>query len=122
MTDRRAMRKRNGEAADWVLRQDEGSLSADEALRFDAWLAADPLNPPAWEAARRLMGEAGRAMAADPKLRDYDYRPRRAGPIIGALAALGLSGGLFLWFDGPMRLRADQIAAAASTMSGPRPT
>ncbi|NPD17420.1 FecR family protein [Xinfangfangia sp. D13-10-4-6] len=110
MTDRRAMRKRNAEAADWVLRQDEGRLSPAEESRLEAWLDADPLNRPAFEAARRLMGEAGRAIAAEPKLRDYDYRPPGAGRVIGGLAALALTGGLFFWFDGPMRLRADQIA------------
>lgn len=110
MTDRRALRKCNEEAADWVLRQDEGSLAPEQAALFEAWLAADPQNRRAWEAARRLMGEAGRAISAEPKLRDHDYRPRKTGPIIGALAALALGGGLFLWFDGPMRLRADRIA------------
>lgn len=111
MPKSRALRKCHEEAADWVLREQEGRLDVTGLSDRDAWLAAAPENRRAFEAAKRLMGDAGRAISSAPDLRDFDYRPRRAGPLIGALAALAIGGSLFLWFDGPMRLRADRIAA-----------
>lgn len=108
----RAARKRNHQAADWVLRQHEGRMSGSDDAAFRAWLAADPQNGRAHDAARRLMGEAGRAISADPDLRGFKYQPRRTGPVIGALAALAVGLGYFLWSDGVMRLRADIVASA----------
>lgn len=104
-------RRRNLEAADWIFRNGEaGRSSADEA-EFQQWLDRDPENIRAYEAARRLMGEARMAIESDPALRDLRIKPRSAAkPILGSLLALFAAGTLFLLFDGPMHLQADRIS------------
>lgn len=112
--DMRAQRRRHLEAADWMLRNSEAGGTAAEAEAFQQWLARDPENRRAYEAARRLMGEAGVAIGSDPALRDLPLRPAGAAkPILGSLLALVAAASMFLLFDGPMRLRADVIAGTA---------
>ncbi|PWE52465.1 iron dicitrate transport regulator FecR [Metarhizobium album] len=114
MTGRQSTRtekKRHEEAAGWVLRNREPSQTEGEKAAFDAWLARDPENARIYQAAERLMGEARAAIESDPALRDLKVKPRQVSrPIIRSVVALFLVGGLFVLFDGPMRLRADVIA------------
>lgn len=107
----RAQRRRHLEAADWILRNRESGRSAAEKAAFQEWLARDPENARAYDAAERLMGEARMAIESDPALRNLRIKPRStAKPVVGSLLALFVAGSLFILFDGPMRLRADLIA------------
>lgn len=108
----RSQRKRHETAADWVLRQD-GKLSAAEAIELETWLQSSTENRLAWQAARRLMGDAQQAISSDPALHDIGIAPRRgAGPVVATVAAMVLAGALFTWLDLPMYLRADHISGA----------
>lgn len=113
----RAQRKRNREAADWIMRNHEGGLSVAEKAGFQDWLDRDPQNRHVYEMAERVMGsEAHMAIESDPALRDFDYKPpNRAKPIVGSLLAIFVAGSLFFLFDGPMRLQADVIAGTGET-------
>ena len=73
----RAQRKRHLEAADWIFRNAEAGRSAADKAAFQKWLARDPENARAYEAASRLMGEARIAIEADPELRDTLNRTPR---------------------------------------------
>ena len=108
----REKRRRYGEAADWSLRNREGSLTADEQRNFDDWLSRDPENSVAYEAAQRLMGEARTVILSDPALRDFEVKPSRhvTKSVIPILLVAGLVGSVFVAKDGIMRLRADAIA------------
>lgn len=109
----RAQRKRHLEAADWIFRNAEAGRSAADEAAFQKWLARDPENARAYEAASRLMGEARIAIEADPELRDLRVR-RSSGskPVLGSLLLLVIAGSAFIGFDGPMRLQADVIAGS----------
>jgi len=110
----RAQKRRHLEAADWILRNREADRTADDETAFQQWLDHDPENARAYEAAKRLMGEARRAIESDPALRDLQIRPSGVTkPILGSLLALIVAGSMFLLFDGPMRLQADVIAGTA---------
>lgn len=107
----RAEKKRHEEAAGWILRNREAGQTAAQKAAFEAWLARDPENGRIYQAAERLMGEARAAIESDPALRDFKVKPRQiAKPIVRSVVALLLAAGLFVLFDGPMRLRADVIA------------
>lgn len=108
----RDKRRRYKEAAGWSLRNREGSLTADEQRNFDDWLSRDPENRAAYEAAQRLMGEARTAILSDPALRDFEVRPSRnvTKPVTAIALVAGLAGGIFVWQDGIMRLRADVMS------------
>lgn len=106
-----AQRRRNREAADWLLRAGETGRAAADEPEFRQWLERDPENRRAYQAATRLMGEARMAIESDPGLRDLRVPPRGAAkPVLGSLLALVVCGTLFLLFDGPMCLQADRIA------------
>ncbi len=54
-------------AADWVTREDRGTLRPDEAAARDAWLAQDPRHVAAYDSATDAM-RAVEAHAADPRI------------------------------------------------------
>lgn len=106
-----ARRKRNREAADWILRNGDPRQPAEEKTRFKAWLDADPENCQTYSAAERLMGDARRAIQSDPALSSIRIVPRStAKPVVTSLFLLAVTGAAFFLLDGPMRLQADVIA------------
>ncbi|MGL4286100.1 MAG: FecR family protein [Phreatobacter sp.] len=107
----RARQRRHRQAADWFLRNQEPGQAADTAA-FQAWRDGDPANKAAYEAAKRMMGEARGAILTDPGLRDFEIKTGAAGvrSVILSVLAIGLAGSLFLLADGPMRLRADAMS------------
>lgn len=106
---KRTAARRREQAVDWLMRRQEGALTASEAQAFRAWLA-DSRNRAVYEEAHRLMGDARSAILGDPALAAYEPRPSR--PAARNLAVLLIAGGagLFLALDGAMWLRADAIA------------
>jgi transmembrane sensor len=108
---KRREKRRREEAVDWLLRNKE-LPEGTERPEFNEWLGADPLNRRAYEKAEALMGDARAAILSDPALAEYTRRrPGHAAKVAGAAVLLtGLVGSFFL-LDGPMRLRADMIAA-----------
>ncbi|MFI4965450.1 MAG: FecR family protein [Caulobacterales bacterium] len=81
-----------GAAADWVARLQAPGLDLAQALEFDAWLAAHPANPPAYDVALAVMLELQaaapdvvRALSASPPRRPA--RNPRGWLIAGGLAA-----------------------------------
>lgn len=107
----KVQKKRNREAADWILRNSDANQSPTDKARFKDWLDRDPENCRTYSAAERLMGDARRAIQSDSALANIKVKPRSAGkPVIAALLAIGLATGGFFAFDGPMRLEADIIA------------
>jgi len=110
----RAQRKRHLEAADWVLRNREGAHDPDDSPAFRTWLDEDPDNRRAYDAACRLMGDARVAIESDPGLRTFEAAPASpAKSVAGTLVVLAALGSLFLYLDGPMRLRADVMSGVA---------
>ncbi|KNY15356.1 iron dicitrate transport regulator FecR [Shinella sp. SUS2] len=108
-----AQRKRNREAADWLLRNGDPAQSPEERARFQQWLD-DPENCRTYRAAERLLGDARTAIQSDPALRNIEARPRSlAKPAATSLALLVCAAAAFLALDGPMRLQADAIAGTA---------
>ncbi|OLP53160.1 iron dicitrate transport regulator FecR [Rhizobium rhizosphaerae] len=106
-----AQRKRNREAADWILRNGDARRTEAQKRRFEAWLAADPENCRTYEAAERLMGDARRAIESDPDLSTAPLNARtRTGPVLLSLLLLAGAGAGFVALDGPMRLQADLIS------------
>lgn len=106
-----AQRKRNREAADWILRNRDPGQSAEDKALFEAWLDRDPENCRTYSAAERLMGDARQAIQSDPALRNIRVEPRSLAKPITASALLFLCAATaFLMLDGPMRLQADAIA------------
>lgn len=110
----RERRRRHEEAADWLLRRREGALSATDEQAFREWLDGDPQNLKAYQAAERVMGEARSAIRSEPALETFGPKPRArsGGAVLGSLLVLAALGSAFLLFDGPMRLRADVMAAS----------
>lgn len=109
-------KRRNREAADWLLRNSAPDQSEDDRVRFEAWLQRDPENCRTYSAAEFLMGDAGRAIQSDPALAHIDIRPRnRTKPVIATLLLAGLATGAFFALDGPMRIQADMIAGTDET-------
>jgi transmembrane sensor len=107
-----AQRKRNREAADWLLRNGDPGQSEQEKARFTDWLS-DPENCRTYSAAERLMGDARTAIQSDPALVNIRVKPRSAAkPIMGSVLLFACAATAFLLFDGPMRLQADAIAGA----------
>lgn len=106
-------KKRNREAADWILRNGDPNQSPAEKARFKDWLDRDPENGRTYSAAERLMGDAHRAIQSDPTLVNIQVKARSTGkPIIIALLAATLATGAFFALDGPMHLEADLIAGS----------
>jgi transmembrane sensor len=106
-----AQRKRNREAADWLLRNGNPNQSPDEHARFKEWLDHDPENCRTYSAAERLMGDARRAIQSDPALTNIDARPKSmAKPIAATMFVAALATGAFFALEGPLRLQADMIA------------
>ncbi len=104
-------RKRHQQAADWVLRHRDSELDPETVKAFHRWLDSDPDNRRAYDAAQMLLGDARSAISSDPDLNTIDFKPvSRAKPVVQFLLALFVVGGLFVYFDGPMRLQADVIA------------
>lgn len=104
-------KKRNREAADWILRNGNPNQSPADRARFKEWLEQDPENCRTYSAAERLMGDARRAIQSDPALTNIDVRPRNmAKPITLTLLMIALATGVFFALDGPLRLQADMIA------------
>lgn len=104
-------KKRNREAADWILRNGNPNQSPDERARFQEWLEHDPANCQTYSAAERLMGDARRAIQSDPALTNIDLRPKSmAKPIATTIFVAALATGAFFALDGPLRLQADMIA------------
>lgn len=109
----RAQRKRHGEAAGWLLRNGDVEQPQAERSAFEEWLARDPENRHAYDAAKRLMGEARIAIESDATLRDHEAKPGGVGKrVVGMSLALAVAGGLFVLGDGTMRLQADVISGA----------
>ena len=106
-----AQKKRNREAADWLLRNGDPSQSPADRARFQRWLDDDPENCRTYSAAERLMGDARQAIQSDPALANIKVKPQgTAKSIAMSLAVAALLTGAFFAFDGPMRLEADMIA------------
>ena len=106
-----AQRRRNREAADWILRNGDPRQPTAEKTRFKAWLDADPENCRTYRAAERLMGDARQAIQSDPALSNIRVVPRStAKPVVTSLFLLALAGATFFLLDGPMRLQADVVA------------
>lgn len=106
-----AQRKRNREAADWLLRNRDPKQSADDKARFETWLKRDPENCRTYRAAERLMGDARKAIQSDQTLATLKSEPRnRAKPIATAVILLACATAAFFLLDGPIRLQADIMA------------
>lgn len=104
-------KKRNREAADWILRNGNPNQSSSDRARFQEWLEQDPENCRTYNAAERLMGDARQAIQSDPDLSNIDIEPRSvAKPLAVSLLVLAIATGSFFAFDGPLRLQADMIA------------
>ena len=106
-----AQRKRNREAADWILRNRDSDQSAADKERFREWLDRDPENCRTYSAAERLLGDARTAIESDPTLRNTRLEPRSlAKPLTASILLLAGAAAAFLMLDGPMRLQADAMA------------
>lgn len=106
-----AQKKRNREAADWILRNTDPSQSQSDKARFRKWLDDDPENCRTYSAAERLMGDARRAIQSDPSLTNTKFKPQTTyKPVITTVLVGALMAGAFFAFDGPMRLEADVMA------------
>lgn len=107
----RAQKRRHLEAADWIIRNGGAGRTAADDAAFQQWLDRDPENARSYEAAKRLMGETRMAIESDPALRDLRIRSSSVvKPLLGLALVLFAAGSMFLFVDGPMRLRADRIA------------
>lgn len=102
------------EALDWLLRQQEAGGNAEG---LDLWLAADPANRRAWQAAQAMWHSPAFASAAG----QAEQRLRRRRPSYwrgyAALAALLLltAFGAGWSADLPLRLQADHVTATGET-------
>ncbi|OPA87387.1 histidine kinase [Pseudomonas fluorescens] len=105
------------QAANWVIRLNEGHLSAREQQQFERWKAADPRHAAAFE---RLQGFVGRLQALRPQQAPVQAaleaaRVRRRNPagrvLLGLLLALPVA--LALRAYPPSYLLADQRTAPA---------
>lgn len=106
-----AQKKRNHEAADWLLRNSDPNQSPADRTRFQDWLGRDPENCRTYSAAERLMGDAHRAIQSDSALANMEVKSRSsAKPIITTLLVVAVAATAFFAADGPMRLAADAIA------------
>lgn len=96
-------------AAEWVLRQEESTISPAEQLEFESWLTADPAHAAAYENAVWALDATARH-AAEPELMALreaaltargERRPRgwAWGGLGGAIAASFI--GLWLWSGSP---------------------
>ena len=108
-----AQKKRNREAADWILRNSEPHQSSADKLRFKDWLEQDPENFRTYSAAERLMGDAQMAIQSDESLANIKVKPRNSAKVVtAALLVAAFVAGSFFAVDGPMRLEADFITGA----------
>lgn len=108
---RDAQRKRNREAADWILRNSDPRQPAEEKLRFQTWLNADPENHQTYNTAEQLLGDAQTAIQSDFALSNIRIKPQSpVKPVVISLFFLAIAGATFLSLDGPMRMQADVVA------------
>lgn len=106
-----AQRKRNREAADWILRNNDPRQPAEEKSRFQAWINADPQNCQTYNTAEQLLGDAQTAIQSDTALSNIRIKPRSPiKPVVTALFFLAIAGAAFLSLDGPIRMQADVVA------------
>lgn len=106
-----AQKKRNREAADWLVRNSDPKQSAADKARFQSWLDRDVENCRTYNAAERLMGDARQAIQSDPALVNIRVRPQsKVKPMATTLVLAALVTGAFFAFDGPIFLEADVIA------------
>ncbi len=106
-----AQKKRNREAADWILRNADPRQSQADKARFQSWLDDDPENCRTYGAAERLMGDARRAIQSDPALTNTKFKPQTTHkPLIATMLVAAVVTGAFIAFDGPIRLEADVLA------------
>ncbi|MBC2775654.1 FecR family protein [Rhizobium sp. AQ_MP] len=104
-------KKRNREAADWLLRNTNPNRSPADSARFKKWLEEDPENCRTYRAAERMLGDARQAIQSDPDLAEIDIKPRSvARPIVATIVIAGMATGAFFALGGPLRLQADVIA------------
>ncbi|MGQ3213222.1 MAG: FecR family protein [Shinella sp.] len=107
----KAQKKRNREAADWIVRNGDPSQSPANRARFRDWLDRDPENCRTYSAAERVMGDARRAIQSDPALTNIKVKPQSTGkPVTLTLLVAVLATGAFFALNGAMRLEADVIA------------
>lgn len=107
----RAQKKRNREAADWILRNGDPNQSEADKARFREWLELDPENRQTYKVAERLMGDVSRAVKSDSTLASITVKPQNtARRATAAVLLAALATGAFFAFDGPVRLQADMIA------------
>lgn len=106
-----AQRKRNREAADWLLRNREAAQPEVEKAAFQRWLDRDAENCRAYQAAERLLGDARTAIQSEPSLHALKIRPARS-VVLPSVLVIAAAGALFLAADGPMRLQADVMSGA----------
>lgn len=108
-----AQKKRNREAADWLLRNGNQNQSSTEAALFKEWLDRDPENCRTYRAAERLMGDAHQAIQSDPALRGAEIKkPSVRRPFVAVAIISLVATSAFFAVDGPMRLEADVLTGA----------
>jgi transmembrane sensor len=106
-----SQKKRNREAADWLLRNSDPNQPAAERARFQAWLQRDSENCRTYSAAEQLMADAHQAIRSDSALADVDLQARnRTKPITALVLVAALLTGSFFALDGPLHLQADMIS------------
>lgn len=111
-----AQRKRNREAADWILRNGSAKQSARDKDLFREWLNRAPENCRTYKAAERLLGDAQTAIKSDPALLNIKVEPRnRAKPLTASVLLLTGAIAAFFMLDGPIRLQADALAGTDET-------
>lgn len=103
----------------WLLRQEEGGLTAVEQAEYEAWLAADPERPAAMAAMQSTLEDTA-LMAAMARFAPREA-PTRPGLDRRALIGGGIAAGLALALGVPVlleRVRHDAAPEALVTPSG----
>lgn len=105
------------QAVDWAIRLHDGDLTAAERQALDEWVSENPEHAAALERARRLLGDTGSLLVADPGFTRRQLRRGRTGgiPTVTILLASLIGGGLFVSLDGLIWLKADVTSAASET-------
>lgn len=104
------------EAIEWWVAIKAGALSAEAQSEFEAWLAGDPANAPAYRDIAQMY-ETARTLRSAPRSREASPVSRRA-LRSGALALAVASLVLFVWFDDlSVFFRADHQTGVGETKS-----